>query len=202
MELLSLMEIIGTVAFAVTGALTAIEKDLDHYGILFMGFMTAVGGGILRDMIIDEGLPATFVNPMYAIISIITSIVVIIFYKHILHMDRLITLCDAIGLAAFSAIGCSVATMHQFDQYFLVITLALLTGTGGGMIRDICAGNVPFVLEKEVYAVASIAGAIAYLVCLEPMGMRLAMYVCCFITFAIRMVCVKKNIHLKKVRKV
>ena len=202
MELLSLMEIVGTVAFAVTGALTAIEKDLDHYGIIFMGFMTAVGGGILRDMIIDDGLPATFVNPMYAILSIITSIVVIIFYKHILHMDRLITLCDAIGLAAFSAIGCSVATVHGYDQYFIVITLALLTGTGGGMIRDVCAGNVPFVLEKEVYAVASIAGAIAYLVSLEAIGMRPAMYLCCFITFVIRMVCVKKNIHLKKVRKV
>lgn len=195
------MEIIGTVAFAITGALTAIEKDLDYYGILFLGFMTAVGGGILRDMIIDDGLPATFVNPMYAIISIVTSIVVIIFYKHILYMDRLITLCDAIGLAAFSAIGCKVATVHDFDQYFLVITLALLTGTGGGMIRDICAGNVPFVLEKEVYAVASIAGAISYLIFLEPLGMMPAMYICCFVTFAIRMVCVKKNIHLKKVGK-
>ena len=201
MELLSLMEIIGTVAFAVTGALTAIEKDLDHYGILFMGFMTAVGGGILRDMIIDDGLPATFVNPLYAIISIVTSIVVIVFYKYILHMDRLITLCDAIGLAAFSAIGCKVATVHHFDQYFLIITLALLTGTGGGMIRDVCAGNVPFVLEKEVYAVASLAGAVAYIACYKTLGLGVSMYICCFVTFAIRMFCVKKNIHLKKVEK-
>ena len=195
------MEIIGTVAFAVTGALTAIEKDLDHYGILFLGFMTAVGGGILRDMIIGDGLPATFVNPLYAIISIVTSIVVILFYKHILYMDRLITLCDAIGLAAFTAIGCKVATVHQFDQYFLIITLALLTGTGGGMIRDICAGNIPFVLEKEVYAVASIAGAVSYLIFLNPLGLIPSMYICCLVTFIIRMVCVKKNIHLKKVGK-
>lgn len=201
MEILSLMEIVGTVAFAITGALTAVEKDLDYYGILFLGFMTAVGGGILRDMIIDEGLPSTFVNPMYAIISLVTSVIVILFYKHILHLDRLITLCDAIGLAAFSAIGCEVATVHQFDQYFLVITLALLTGTGGGMIRDICAGNVPFVLEKEVYAVASIAGAVSYLIFLNLLGMVPAMYICCFVTFVIRMICVKKNIHLKKVGK-
>ena len=201
MELLSIMEFVGTVAFAVTGALTAIEKDLDHYGIVFMGFMTAVGGGILRDIIIDEGLPATFVNPMYAFISIITSVVVIIFYRHILHMDRLITLCDAIGLAAFSAIGCSVATVNHLNQPFVIITLALLTGTGGGMIRDICAGNIPFVLEKEVYAVASVIGAVSYILILDTAGMRTAMYVCCLLTFVIRMICVKKDYHLKKVRK-
>lgn len=201
MEFLSVMEIVGTVAFAVTGALVAIEKDLDYYGIVFLALMTAVGGGIIRDMIINLDLPAALQNPVYVIISIVTAGVVIMFYRHIIHLDRLITLCDAIGLAAFAAIGCSSATVHGFDQPFVIITLSLLTAVGGGMVRDLCAGRVPFVLEKEVYAVAALAGALSYIFTYGHTGRLVAMYICCAVTFGIRMICVKKDYHLRKVKK-
>ena len=81
MEILSFMEIVGTIAFAITGALTAIKKDLDYYGICFLAVITAVGGGIIRDLIIDRDLPVSVDNPVYVIISLVTALVVILFYK-------------------------------------------------------------------------------------------------------------------------
>lgn len=201
MEFISFMEIIGTVAFAITGALVAIEKNLDYYGICFLAIITAVGGGIVRDMIIDLEIPVSLDNPIYVIISIITAVVVIVFYKRIINLDRLITLCDALGLAAFTAIGSAAATSHGYEQVFIIITLAMLTGTGGGTIRDICAREVPFVFEKEVYAVASLLGAIAYAASYQWATQSVAMYISFSVTFAIRMVSIKCNIHLGKVKK-
>lgn len=201
MEFISLMEIIGTVAFAITGALVAIEKDLDYYGICFLAIITAVGGGIVRDIIIDLKIPVSLDNPFYVIISLITALAVIVFYSHIHYLDRLITLCDALGLAAFTAIGSASATTHGLYGPFIIITLAMLTGTGGDTIRDICAGKVPFVFEKEVYAVASLLGAIGYIISYKNKHQLIAMYISFGITFCVRMFCVKRNVHLGKVKK-
>lgn len=201
MEFISLMEFIGTVAFAVTGALIAIEKDLDYYGISFLAIITAIGGGIIRDIIINKEIPSSLENPIYAVICICTVLVVVIFYRFILHMNRFINLCDAIGLAAFTSIGAAAATNAGFDQIFIIITLALLTGTGGGLMRDVCVREVPFIFEKEVYAVASMVGAIAYAVAIKHLDMVESMYISSAVTFSIRMVCMKFNIHLGRVKK-
>lgn len=202
MEFISVMEIIGTVAFAITGALVAVEKDLDYYGICFLAIITAVGGGIVRDIIIDLDIPVSLDNPSYVIISLATALLVILFYKHIVNLDRLITLCDALGLAAFTAIGSAAATTHGFFEPFIIITLAMLTGTGGGTIRDICARKIPFVFKKEVYAVASLVGAIAYIIAYRLVYQMASMYICFGVTFLIRMISIKKNIHLGKVNNV
>lgn len=202
MEFISVMEIIGTVAFAITGALVAVEKDLDYYGICFLAIITAVGGGIVRDIIIDLDIPVSLDNPSYVIISLATALLVILFYKHIVNLDRLITLCDALGLAAFTAIGSAAATTHGFFEPFIIITLAMLTGTGGGTIRDICAREIPFVFKKEVYAVASLVGAIAYIIAYRLVHQMASMYICFGVTFLIRMISIKKNIHLGKVNNV
>lgn len=202
MEFISVMEIIGTVAFAITGALVAVEKDLDYYGICFLAIITAVGGGIVRDIIIDLDIPVSLDNPSYVIISLATALLVILFYKHIVNLDRLITLCDALGLAAFTAIGSAAATTHGFFEPFIIITLAMLTGTGGGTIRDICAREIPFVFKKEVYAVASLVGAIVYIIAYRLVYQMASMYICFGVTFLIRMISIKKNIHLGKVNNV
>lgn len=201
MQFISIMEIIGTIAFAVTGALTAIEKELDYYGICFLAAITAVGGGIIRDIVIDKDIPVSLDNPVYVVISLVTAFAVILFYKKIVHMDRLITLCDALGLAAFTAIGSTAATDNGFNKLFIIIALAMLTGTGGGAIRDVCAGKVPFVFEKEIYAVASLIGAVVYAAAFRYTDVISAMYICFVVTFAVRMISVKKDIHLGKVAK-
>ncbi len=201
MDFIIFMEFIGTIAFAATGALIAIENDLDYYGISFLAIVTAIGGGIIRDVIIDRKIPNSLEDPIFAIISLITVIVIVIFYKYILHLNRLINICDAIGLAAFTATGAAASTNAGYDQVFIVITTAMLTGTGGGLIRDVCVKEVPFILEKEVYAAASLSGALAYVISFQFLSSVHSIYIAFGVTLVIRLLCMRFNIHLGKVRK-
>lgn len=201
MDFFSVVEIIGTIAFAMSGALAAIDKELDYYGIAFLAIITSVGGGIVRDIVINKSLPASLENPMYVLISIFSAAIVIIFYKKVIHLSKVLQIFDAIGLGAFTAIGAEVANRNHFNQPFIIITLALLTGTGGGLLRDVFAKEIPFVFRKEIYAVASIIGAIIYIILYRVVGNELALYACFAITVLMRLLSVKKNIHLMKVMK-
>jgi uncharacterized membrane protein YeiH len=201
MEFISIVEIIGTVAFAVSGALTAIEKKLDYYGIVIFAVITAVGGGIVRDILIDENLPSSLNNPVYMVISIISAGMVILYYSRIIRLAKVLQLFDAIGLGAFTAIGAEVAIGNGLYQPFVIITLAVLTGTGGGVIRDVFAKRIPFVFREEVYAVASIIGAILFIGIYKFAGNEAAVYACFAVTLSIRLLCMKMNIHLNKVDK-
>jgi uncharacterized membrane protein YeiH len=201
MEFISIVEIIGTVAFAVSGALTAIEKKLDYYGIVIFAIITSVGGGIVRDVLIGKNLPSSLNNPVYMIISIFSAVLVILFYKRIIRLARVLQLFDAIGLGAFTAIGAEVAVGNGLHQPFVIITLAVLTGTGGGVIRDVFAKRIPFVFREEVYAVASISGAILFIGIYKFAGNDAAVYACFALTLSIRLFCMKMNIHLSKVEK-
>ena len=162
MFLLNSFEIIGTIAFAISGALIGIEKKLDLFGIIFLAITTAVGGGIFRDIIIGSAPPTAFVNPTSCIISIITALVVFFFYEKINKFEKIIIISDALGLGVFTAIGCKTAILHSANNAFIVITMGLSTGVGGGILRDVLVKNVPFILKKEIYAVASIAGSLCY----------------------------------------
>ncbi len=202
MEFISVVELIGTVAFAVSGALVAIDKELDYYGIVFFAIITAVGGGIIRDMLIDTSLPAALENPLYVIVSIASAAAVIAFYRKIVLYTNILLIFDAIGLAAFTAIGAEVAVKNSLGMPFVIITLALLTGTGGGILRDVFAKEIPFVFRKEIYAVASIIGAVCFIIIGELSGNNtVALYSCFGITLLIRLGCMKKDVHLKKVEK-
>jgi len=201
MEFISIVEIIGTVAFAVSGALTAIEKKLDYYGIIVFAIITSVGGGIVRDILIDRSLPSALNNPIYMVISIISAIIVIQYYNRIIRLSKVLQIFDAIGLGAFTAIGAEVAVGNGLYQPFVIITLAVLTGTGGGVIRDVFAKRVPFVFREEVYAGASIIGALLFIVIYKFAGNQEAVYSCFAATVAIRIFCMKLNVHLNKVDK-
>lgn len=201
MEFISVMEMIGTVAFAFSGALVAIEKELDHYGILFLAIITAVGGGIIRDTMINADLPVALENPVYVIVSAVTGIIVIASYKRFVKLERIMKIFDALGLAAFTAIGAEAALNHHVYTPFVVITLAILTGTGGGLLRDVLAQKVPMVLQREVYSVASIVGALAFLAAYAYWGKGMAMYICFGVTAIVRLVAIKMNLHLARVRK-
>jgi uncharacterized membrane protein YeiH len=201
MEFISIVEMIGTVAFAVSGALTAIEKKLDYYGIIVFAIITSVGGGIVRDVLIDRALPSALNNPIYMLISIAAAVLVIAFYNRFIRLSKVLQLFDAIGLGAFTAIGAEVAIANGLHQPFVIITLAVLTGTGGGVIRDVFAKRVPFVFREEVYAVASVLGAVIFMGIYKLAGNETAVYACFAITFSIRLLCMKMNIHLNKVDK-
>lgn len=201
MELIQLLEIIGTVAFAISGALLAIDKNMDYYGIIISAIINAVGGGIMRDILINQNLPSSLANPQNIIISILTAICVILFYKHVIRLKRMLILADTIGLGAFTAIGTEIAIRNDFNQPLVIITLAILTATGGGMLRDIFAKETPRVFQKEIYAVAALLGATLTIIINRFVSSEVALYACLIFTILIRFICIKKNIHLKKVIK-
>lgn len=200
MVFISVMELIGTVASAVAGALVAIDKKLDYYGVLFLAIITAVGGGIIRDLMINRPLPVALENPVYVLVSIASGVCVILFYKWVNRLQVLINVFDAIGLAAFTAIGARAAVMSGMGTHFVVITLALLTGTGGGILRDVFAREIPFVFRKEIYAVASIVGACAFLAAYAYLGLEIGMYICFGVTLVIRLISIKFKWHVAVVK--
>ena len=200
MDFITVMEWIGTVAFAISGALVAIRKKYDYYGICFLAIITAIGGGIIRDMLVGRHLPASLDNPWYAAVSIITAALVIIFYKRIDKIKHLVALADAFGLAAFTAIGSKVAVDFSDGGVYVIIAMAVLTGTFGGVLRDVFAHETPQCFRREVYAAASIAGAVAYASTYENSGELAAMYICFGVTLAIRVYAVFRKLDLPRVR--
>jgi len=165
-----LLESIGTIAFAVTGVLVAVESKLDFFGIVFTGCITAVGGGISRDILLGNTPPAIFGKTLIIMIAIIVSVIafLLLYIKKNLYLYRakiedINNFFDAVGLGVFSVMGAEVALTSGFENNFtLVIISGMVTGIGGGMIRDILTNSIPFVLRKYVYAVASLVGTLAF----------------------------------------
>lgn len=201
MQFISLLELIGTAAFAMSGTLKAIKKDLDYYGIAIFALVTAIGGGIIRDILINRVLPSSLANPIFSVVSLLSAVAVVIFYTHISAQVKKLMVFDAIGLAAFTAIGAEVAFNSGLNQPFVVITLAILTGTGGGVIRDVFAGEIPSIFQKEFYAVSSLIGAIFFMIVHPFFGNTIAVYSSFAMTLVIRLYTMQKDINLKKVSK-
>ena len=166
-----IMELIGTVAFTISGALIAVRRGLDLFGVVFVGCITSVGGGILRDLFLGKNPPNIFSNVIILIIAAITSIVV--FTVSYFNADKFESLekrieiinnfFDAVGLATFSVVGTEIACETGFfDMAVLSISMGILTGIGGGIMRDILVDRTPYVLKKHIYALASIIGSIVY----------------------------------------
>ena len=171
--MLLVLELIGTCAFAISGAVLGITKRFDIFGVIFSGIITALGGGTVRDLLLGNLPPAMFRNYIYLIFAVATCLLTFIvasilknkFSENIVIIDRVNNVFDAIGLGVFTIVGMNVAINSGFaDNFFFVVFLGMTTGCGGGIVRDAIVGEVPFVLRKRVYAVASIAGGIAYYV--------------------------------------
>lgn len=199
-DFITVMEWIGTIAFAVSGAVVAIEKELDYYGICFMAIITAVGGGIIRDLLVDRNVPAALDDPTYVFVSLATAVVVILFYKRIKKISHLVSVADAFGLAAFTAVGAQVAAFTGHPDVYFTITTGVLTGTFGGVLRDVFVQEIPRCFRREVYAAASIVGAAVYGLLFGKIPYTSALYVCFGVTLVIRLVAIFKDLHLGKVK--
>ena len=178
-SLMSVFEIIGSIAFAISGSMLAIKKEMDLFGILILGVVTSVGGGAIRDIVIGNTPPAMFQNPKCTVISSITAMIVFISWKIYIRKRNLFSekiarrtdimyhnllfLSDTLGLAAFTILGmeATISFLHT-DQFLLIAFVGLITGVGGGILRDLLAGEIPYVLQKHIYATACIFGIIGY----------------------------------------
>ncbi len=167
----SALEVAGTISFAVSGAMAALEKRVDLFGVIFLGATTALAGGIIRDVLIGKTPPSAFSNYRYMAIAVVTAAIVFLIawlskehYEHNVDVVSAVNnIFDAAGLGAFTITGAKVAMgMGYMDNGFFVVFLAMVTGIGGGVLRDLMIGEIPFVLRKRIYAVASIFGGIVY----------------------------------------
>ena len=169
-----IFEMIGTVAFASSGALVGIRKNMDIFGVNVLGITTAVGGGCIRDIILGITPPKVFQNFSYVGASILISCILFtIFYlnqellssRFLETYERVMISLDAIGLGVFTVMGIRTAIEASFENnIILLIFVGAVTGIGGGMLRDVMAGMTPFVFVKHVYAIASILGAVCYII--------------------------------------
>lgn len=199
-------ELVGTVAFAISGATVAVSKKMDIFGVFVLGLTTAVGGGIVRDLILGITPPYVFRNAFYVIVSTCSILLFALFYilvarrwKRYLRMKYyyLLSITDAVGLGIFTVIGVNAAIQAGFGQnHFLLVFVGVMTGVGGGILRDMMAGDIPQVLRKRVYAVASIAGAFAYAILQLWLPDLVAMTIGAGLVIAIRMIAIVQRWHL------
>lgn len=207
--LMIIFEILGTIAFSVSGAIEAMKKEMDMLGVLVLGLVTAVGGGILRDIVIGEFPPAAFRNPRNALIAIGAAFVAFLIGAILSKRkqntnskiwNQVLLISDAVGLGAFTVLGIQyVQEQAGYENLVLLLFVGVITGVGGGLVRDIFAGNVPYIFRKHVYATASIAGAVTYLCLLKTGHMELAAIVSLLLVLVLRLLAAHFEWNLPKV---
>ncbi|MDF2923711.1 MAG: trimeric intracellular cation channel family protein [Paenibacillaceae bacterium] len=195
MQLIEIFVYLGIVAAGVSGAVVGIRKQLDLFGVTSLCVATSLGGGIVRDLLIGVIPPIAFIEPMYFVASLTAGLLTWIFYPYVSRFNSLLMVSDAIGLGVFTAVGANAAITHGFTEPFIVVSMALITGIGGGVMRDVFAKEIPYVFRKEVYAVASILGACVLLVTYQVLPVTFSMYICLAVTFAVRVLSVIFSIN-------
>jgi len=165
------IELVGIVAFSVSGAVVAIERGLDIFGVTLIGVLTALGGGVIRDILLGIFPPIMFTYQIYAILAICSSLYVFLiafndkirFFKNIEKIDAVVNIFDAVGLGMFSVTSVQRCISYGFESNaFLCIFMAMTTGIGGGIIRDLLCQRLPAVLKKRIYALAALFGGAVY----------------------------------------
>nr|WP_254451046.1 trimeric intracellular cation channel family protein [Aeromicrobium stalagmiti] len=154
-----ILDLAGIAVFASTGALVGVRKELDVFGVAVLALITGLGGGVVRDVLIGAVPPAALDDWRYLVVPFVTSIVVFMFHPTFGRLEREIMLLDALGLALFCVTG-AVAAEEAGLNVLAASALGMLTGIGGGMMRDVASGRVPVVFRGELYATPAFAGAL------------------------------------------
>ncbi len=154
-----ILNLVGTFAFGLSGGILAVRKKMDLFGVLVLAVATGLGGGIMRDLILGHTPPTTLVDWRYLAAAGVAGLLVFVDYRQIIRWNRFVTAFDAAGLAIFTVTGTTIALAAGLGPVPAAL-LGMLTGIGGGALRDVLAAEVPLVLRSEIYAVASLLGAI------------------------------------------
>lgn len=166
-----LIDLFGSAAFALSGAMVACQKKADLFGVTFLAETTALGGGMIRDVLLGRFPPAMFTNWQDLNVALVMALAVFFavlhhsetYYREEALVERINNLVDAVGLGMFAVTGCQVAISAGYQSNgFLVVFMGTVTAVGGGLLRDIILVEIPFILTKYIYALAAIAGATAY----------------------------------------
>lgn len=194
---ITLLEYVGVFAFAMSGANVAIQEEFDLLGIYILGIVTAMGGGIIRDIVTNVGIPVFF-NSYGTIIVIFIATTLAIFLKGRWNDHSLFITIDAIGLAAF-VVSSGVKAIDNGYNLVLFIFVTSITGVGGGLLRDIITNRKPVVFRSDIYCIAGIIGALVLRILYPIIGRYLSVYVSLVVIVVVRMYCYWKNINLPRI---
>jgi uncharacterized membrane protein YeiH len=153
---IQVLDWVGTIVFAISGAVVGVRKSFDLFGVLFLAFVVAVAGGMMRDVLIGATPPAAMREIHYFVLAMLAGLATFIWYPRIARLRRSIALLDAVGLALFAVVGARKALDYGIHPVMAAL-MGMLTGIGGGMVRDVLSGEVPFVLKGDLYALAALA---------------------------------------------
>ena len=196
MSIFNFLDLLGTAAFAISGALFAINKKMDGFGIFIIAFVTAVGGGTLRDVLIGS-YPVTWMSDLsYSYTIFISALAAILLRKKIGHLSRSLFLFDAIGLGIFTIVGTEIGLENGFHSV-ICVSLGMITATFGGVIRDTLSNEIPLIFQREIYATACIVGAVAFLL-LDQMNVNqdLNYILTTLLVILVRLLSVRFKLHL------
>lgn len=190
------IEILGTFSFAVSGAVAAMEKKLDVFGVLILAFVTAIGGGTIRDLLIGDLPVAWLQHPAAGWVIVAGAVGALLFGRHLKRIQFVLFVFDALGLGLFTLIGIQKGLQYNLE-HVVCIALGAITGCFGGVLRDVLLNKVPLIFRKEIYASASIVGGACYLSLLSlHINDGTAAVVSITFIFGIRMLAVRFNWHL------
>ena len=198
---LEIIDILGTFSFAVSGAFFAMEKRLDPFGVLIIAFVTAIGGGTLRDLLIGDLPVAWLTNEIITIVIFVAAIGTMLFDNIIKKFNRTLFLFDALGLGLFTLVG--IEKGIQLDlSVGICVALGTITASFGGVLRDVLLNQVPLIFRKEIYASASIIGGLFYFLLIHfSIPFDLGKIICILLIVTIRIIAVRYKLALPQFKK-
>ena len=203
-----MFDMIGTIAFAVSGALVGVARKMDIFGMAVLALATAIGGGIVRDVLLGYFPPNSLRNVVYVTVVLVVTVIVFLIYnsryrKHAMgpRSRASYLLADALGLASFTVTGASAGFKLYPELPIFIVLLGTITAVGGGIIRDMLAQRIPSVLKEDVYALPSIIGGIVYYLMVTSSWESAAVYGAFTVVLIIRLLAIKYNWSLPKVGK-
>ncbi|MCL7754955.1 trimeric intracellular cation channel family protein [Polaribacter sp. Z022] len=200
MELIYVLDILGTFAFAISGALVASDKKLDLFGVIIIAFVTAVGGGMLRDVLIDAH-PINWIGDLNYLYTILAAVIITFLFKSkIAPLSKTMFLFDTIGLGVFTLLGLQKGLSFNLHPIIALI-MGMISAVFGGVLRDVLTNKVPLIFEKEIYASACLAGGITYLI-LNYFNVKenVIFIIAASVIVLIRVIAVKYHLQLPKIK--
>jgi len=190
------LDLLGTFVFALSGAVAGVRRRLDLFGVLVLSFVAANSGGIVRDLLIGATPPAAIRDWRYLAASLLAGVLIFFWHPGLKHVRNTVLVLDAAGLALFCVAGAQKALVFGV-QPFMAALLGMLTGIGGGIVRDVLLSEIPAVMRADVYAVAALAGA-SVVVVGDALGMPSALMACAgaALCFVLRMAAIRYKWHL------
>lgn len=196
--MLSIIYLVAITAEAMSGALSAGRRHMDLFGVIIIACVTALGGGTLRDVVLGHFPVGWVANPQYILITAAAALVTVLLAPIMHHFKRAFLVLDALGLVAFSLIGCAIARDMQLSPFICMIS-GMMTGVFGGVLRDVLCNEIPLVFQKELYAVVSLLTAGAYWLLLSwGVSVNVSISICLVGGFSLRMVAIYKSWEIPK----